>query len=65
MQIKNIIKTVVDIAHKYQEKLENKNILFIYLEHSSQKINYIETKFLSIFQGNIQIISINYVLITK
>lgn len=47
MQIKNIIKTVVDIAHKYQEKLENKNILFIYLEHSSQKINYIETKFLS------------------
>lgn len=47
MQVENIINIVVDIAQKYQEKLENKNILFIYLNRSDQTIKYIETRFLS------------------
>lgn len=47
LQIENIIKIVVNVAQKYKERLENKNILFIYLNRSDQKIRYIETKFLS------------------
>lgn len=47
MQVENIIKTIVEIAQKYKEKLENRNILIIYSNRSNQKIEYIETKFLS------------------
>ncbi len=47
MQVKNIIKTVIQVAQKYREKLENKNVLFIYLNRYNQEIKYIETKFLS------------------
>ena len=47
MQVKEIIDTVVDMAQKYQKNLENKNILFVYLNSINQKLEYIETRFLA------------------
>lgn len=47
MQVKEIIDIVVEMAQKYQKNLENKNILFVYLNRINKKIEYTETKFLS------------------
>lgn len=47
MRVENIVKIVVEMAQKYQKRLENTNILFVYLDRLDQKIKYIETRFLS------------------
>lgn len=44
---KEIIKIVVEVAQKYEKMLKNKNLLFVYINRSDQKIKYIEARFLS------------------
>lgn len=46
MEKKKIVKIITECAKKYKNNLENKNILFIFLE-KNKELNYIETRFLS------------------